>query len=144
MQEQRVSYNTAVLAKEKGFDIVVSEWYDETGVLITETSDEHVECMYDNGDILCFRNGDIPNISTAPTQTLLQKWLREVHDIHIDITYSGDKDPDFDYNWEILYFKGTDKHKYNNAIRKTSNKMLGNNCYEEALEEGLYQALLLI
>lgn len=137
MQEQRVNYNTAVLAKEKGFDIVVSEWYDETGVLIDETSDDHVECMYDNGDILCFRNGDIPNISTAPTQSLLQKWLRDVHGINNLNIYPV-------YRNSVLAGYG-----YWKGILGMNNLYLFNKqplfpTYEEALEQGLFEELNLL
>jgi len=134
MQEQRVSYNTAVLAKEKGFDIVVSEWYDETGVLIDETSDDHVECMYANGDILCFRNGDIPNISTAPTQSLLQRWLREVHSKDV-IVLPYDNVP-------INYKSHIYTHLPGNRLSRSVLDPYPT--HEKALEQGLYEALSLL
>ena len=66
----------------------------------------------------------------APTQSLLQKWLREKHDIHITITSISQE------SWQYHIQKPKDK--------------LGDNYeedfenYEEALEVGLQEALKLI
>ena len=64
MQEETITPETAKLSEEKGFVIETTVHYYE-----------------DNG-------GDTPNSSTYqikhyPTQSLLQKWLREQHGIHI-------------------------------------------------------------
>lgn len=71
-------------------------------------------------------------IADAPTQSLLQKWLREKHSIHINIG-------------TIAFNKGINKmpnYGYCISSTKNHNKKITN--YEEALEEGLYEALKFI
>ena len=69
-------------------------------------------------------------IYEAPTQSLLQKWLREEHNIHITITSISQE------SWQYHITK--------------PGQRLGDNyeedfyTYEEALESGLHQALKLI
>ena len=105
-----ISFETAKLAKEKGFKKLCDFSYDEDGILTgnCEQSYNYV----------------------APTQSLLQKWLREKHDIHITITSISQE------SWQYHIQKPKDK--------------LGDNYeedfenYEEALEVGLQEALKLI
>ncbi|HSH24898.1 MAG TPA: hypothetical protein VLA13_05095, partial [Massilibacterium sp.] len=77
MKEQLVTYETAKLAMENGFpqkDGV--DYYLENGNLSTAPFTDYI-------------NGK--TIATAPTQSLLQKWLREEHNTQIcvrsDFTY---------------------------------------------------------
>ena len=70
MKESIISFETAKLAKEKGFphrDSITHKAYNVNGEL---------------GNIFKF---DKPYTILAPTQVLLQKWLREIHKIHIVI-----------------------------------------------------------
>jgi hypothetical protein len=166
MKEQLVTLGTAKLAKEKGFDepsfyYVTLHWGKETA--LTKKDDYHaIELV--NGQIKKFitttdnrddtrdfeRNGlfsqDILYITpenytnylkkllkdsflVLPTQSLLQKWLREVHGIIISVNY-------------------------NHEIKKYCTEHEGTYCYEfaydwwqtyeEALERGLQEALLMI
>jgi hypothetical protein len=73
MEDTLVNLSTAKLAKEKGFDEITDYIYSQN--YITEKLIENI-----NG--LKHSDGNNPFIS-APTQSLLQKWLREVHNIHI-------------------------------------------------------------
>lgn len=61
------------------------------------------------------------------TQSLLQRWLREKHNIHITINCKR-TDLSLDGFWYV--------------VKSLSSKMF--NTYEQALEEGLYKALKLI
>ena len=73
MEEQSITFETAKLAKEKGFDFRTPDvWADYTG---------GVKCRKVN---LTLKLTD--NEYNAPTQSLLQKWLREKHDAYINIT----------------------------------------------------------
>jgi hypothetical protein len=74
----------------------------------------------------------------------LQKWIREIHDIHIEISVVGDSrtyhyeytiiiSNDRDYNDEYCFDSA--KRNYNNNEYKT---------YEAALNDGLYEAVKLI
>ena len=75
MIERKVTYNTALIAKYKGFD-------------------ENVDCVYYfdtkryyyHGVIS--KNSQIDNAISIPSQCQLQKWLREKHNIHICIWHN--------------------------------------------------------
>jgi len=131
MTEQLISWETAKLAKEKGFNIpcrgFIEPKYNDTLEFIDDTClyvydgfkplKEHHEVLDENWYL-------------APTQSLLQKWLREVHNIFVGVIWL-----------DTL----TDIHVYQistvgNATRPYSKFY---NSYEEALEEGLLEALKL-
>ena len=71
--------------------------------------------------------------TSAPTQSLLQKWLREKHDIHI-IIQTGINDKIW-YSFQLLQIS-------NNTILLDKEEMY--NTYEEALEIALKESLSLI
>ena len=62
-----------------------------------------------------------------PTQSLLQKWLREIHNIHIEINRTYEKGY---YTYEYFIDK--------------NNQLFGFKNFEEALEKGLLEGLKLI
>ena len=78
--EDYVSFETAKLLKEKGFDEICSyEW----GIPNVDKGYVLQKWIIDNGQI---KNSDlIDGAYTAPSQSLALKWLREVHNIHIEI-----------------------------------------------------------
>ena len=120
MIEQIVSFDTAVLAKEKGFDEKTISYYNLNKI------------SYQVGDNIPFQhNTKAMYCYTAPSQSLLQKWLREVHKIFISI-YSCDNNQLFNYNIQI----GINDLCLPKSI---GNKSV--NTYEEALEAGLLEAL---
>ena len=71
--EDYVSFETAKLLKEKGFDIALSYFYNSDGRRGYATSYNWNQTT-----------GDFPDYS-CPTQALAMKWLREVHGIHINL-----------------------------------------------------------
>ena len=114
MEEELISFETAKLAKEKGFDFIY---------------------IIDN---------ELTNHSLI-TQSLLAKWLREVHNIEVLINRIPPE--------AVL----ADKNKGKNILKNyncyiwnlNSNPRIANNgtfldIYEEALEIGLQEALKLI
>lgn len=120
MEETLVTIETAILAKEKGFN-----WICDNGWIkgmFTNGIDKlyHSECYFDNSGI---------HIS-APTQSLLQKWLREEHYIHITITSISQE------SWQYHITKPGDTLDVNWNEDYES--------FEEALEDGLLEALKLI
>ena len=133
MKEQLISLETAKLAKEKGFDLESSALYDEKCVLGINHQD--YKRLFTNS------KEDTYNIA-APTQSLLQKWLREVHGINIFMTFKPNiKKWDF-----IPYFMSMDGKeyiKYNSEYTKIHNERRFDT-YEEALELGLQEGLKLI
>lgn len=123
MEDVLVSFATAKLAKEKGFNLLVLKYYDGSYMIATQAKNPF--------DI---KNYNLHNGSTfysAPTQSLLAKWLRETHLIHIEIHRDEDM-----WKPEIYSFKEGNKHipiGFKNY-----------DLYEEALEAGLLFALNLI
>lgn len=136
MKEDLISFETAKLAKEKGLQLGSRKSYCHYHKTYTYDGDpNHPESHRKddvrlNYDFYTVNNAGTPldisnkyyTIYEAPTQSLLQKWLREIHNIIVLID-NGDK--------PYLTFK----HTRSNINYKT---------YEEALESGLYEALKLI
>ena len=129
MEEELISFETAKLAKEKGFNTQCWQYYDNGGLLvhsITKISNQM-------------------NLTSVPTQSLLQKWLREVHNLEVLISRIPPE--------AVLANKNKGKNilkNYNCYVWSfNNNPRIANNgsfqdIYEEALEIGLYQALKLI
>ena len=122
MQEQIVTYETAILAKEKGFpqepNRLKIPYYNYKGEFKGDVKDWLRKYLRKEDTY------DVESVS-APTQSLLAKWLREEHNIHL-IAY---KNINIDgYDWCYITTDGiTNINSY-----KT---------YEEAYEIGLQEAL---
>lgn len=144
MKEQLIEFSTAKLAKEKGFDVKCGKWYVETlkheldiprSGLVKFPAHKprvlHHEPKEDWHIIHC----------SAPTQSLLQKWLKEVHQLFVEV------------NIEMIV-RGQEifcVSIFSNDERKISDfgiirmlKITSYKTYEEALEIGLQEALKLI
>ena len=79
MEDTLINFETAKLAKEKGFDEKVYREYDKSGYLrCTSKSADVVLGPYDE----LLKSTEYP----APTQSLLQQWLREKHQIIVDVS----------------------------------------------------------
>jgi|TARA_R110000765_G_scaffold344689_1_gene434922 hypothetical protein len=116
MKEKLITFETAKLAKEKELKIgFINTVYNPSGKLI-DLNDRQQE-------------GFIP--IQAPTQSLLQKWLREIHNIDIQIHSISGK-----YFVKIKY--------WDRSFHMTSSVEISGKTYEEALEKGLQEALKLI
>ena len=131
MKEQLISFKTAKLAKEKGFNIPCKYFYKEKYINAIEyevVHDGHLEANWNEN----FKYS--PAECSAPTQSLLQKWLREKHHLIIIIAYQYEHDST-PYSYWI--------YKENNSlpINQWVNDL---NTYEEALEMGLQESLKLI
>ena len=128
MQEQRISFETAKLAKEKGFILnYPTACYTDDGQL------------WVSENLLSERITGKPKpllIFNAPTQSLLQKWLREKHNIHIEI------DLDTDDRFYILKPYKYVVDIYQDVDHKFIKELIDS--YEEALEIGLQEAFKLI
>lgn len=128
MTEILISKETAVLAKEKGFNWKCNIFCDlDTGTnLMYGTSIEN----YNNDTIF-----ESKNFVSMPTQSFLQKWLRDVHNINIEIWYNNEMK-----GWEKTLFALDSKDLKIIHI----GDIVKFNTYEEALEYGLLEALKLI
>lgn len=97
MQEPLVSSETAKLAKEVGFNIPQNKMYSFGCILL----ENHKSIKFHNGDknecanIPHDWNNTISQTKTqyfsAPTQALLQQWLRDVHKIDVIVLPSTTK-----------------------------------------------------
>ena len=122
MKDDYVSFETAQLAKEKGFNIPVNSHYTvKKSVWKTLREKDTNEDNY---------------AYSRPTQSLLAKWLRSKYDMCIIVypTASG-------YCWELDKCNGTYIKDYED---KGTNSGGSWDIYEEALENGIQEALKLI
>ena len=119
MENDLCNIELARLAKEKGFDIAVDNFF------INGKSQSDIIFLQYKCDS-CF--------IWQPTLYLLSKWLREKHNIHVvsDCNHSG-------WFWEICKTNGT-------TIKQMILSENQRYCisYEEAFKIGLYKALLYI
>ena len=152
MKEELISFETAKLAKEVGFDIPCGQFYDSEdsdcdqlgepnsdGIFLQQRrSFGMYEIIIENYNNLIDLNGlplDLPQCASAPTQSLLQKWLRENHEIQIMI------DPE--YCNVIRDLSGYSLHVCDEyGVLSVDGEYY--KTYEEALEAGLLEALKLI
>lgn len=79
--EDYVSFETAKLLKEKGFDGDVDLWFDENGATFFEMERDRVNDW-------SVRKGH--KVYPHPTLQMAMKWLREVHNIFIAINMIPD------------------------------------------------------
>lgn len=142
-EEQHILLETAKLAKEKGFNIPIYHHYSENPV-----NDLQLLVYPDNPQVgmgwklTNYNSNDwVFNKWSAPSQSLLQKWLRDVKNIHItiDIVNLGSDE----YTWTLydLYEEKRIKESFVGA----GNSYHGTfNTYEEALEDALVESLKII
>jgi len=134
MKEQLIEFETAKLAKEKGFGSVLL----------------YPKC-YDNGKLKkrpSFSSGSPTDygdrFTAAPTQALLQKWLRDECNIHIVLM----PDKDTITNGGKMFFNVAiklDAKDYEYAMILRGDGVIQNvKTYEQALEAGLIEGLKLI
>ena len=131
MKETLVSSEIAKLAYEKGFNLNDKGYYVPMycvdGELIKEKLGYQKELpeTFEKGFII------------APTQSLLQKWLREIHSIHVCVDISLLKE------WYVNIYNIKNKPSEFGQIYEVLNEVRLKT-YEEALEIGLQEGLKLI
>lgn len=128
MTSEFVKEATARLAKEKGFNVGCRYMYG----FLTGYNGMH---EFDNYNSQFAAYEPHKDNCSAPTQDLLQRWLREKHNLHIAITLGHDEK-------EIWY----DSYIYKidigyDYIALTTEEVSGSSTYEEAMELGLFNAL---
>jgi hypothetical protein len=112
MTEELVTLETAKMLIEKGFN----------------------ECR-NVVDISNMSNDDLPKrCFLQPTQSIAQKWLREVKNLHIEISYIHG-------NYWIYDILTIPEH---DLVGLSDRPLLRYKTYEEALEAGIFEALKLI
>lgn len=116
MNDQLISFDTALLAKSKGFF---------TNYGTKESYQIETKKLKNTQAISCLGNNKHNDIAEAPTQSLLQKWLREKHKMIIVIDWEGVDGFLYKLNFDSFY------------------DVSGNNSksYEDCLEIALYECL---
>jgi hypothetical protein len=97
IHEEICTYEVCKLAKEKGFrEKCIEHYYDDT------------KDLYRSSVPQCYNFGG--NTSDAPTQSLLQRWLREERGIIVEVFMDDDSNMPLtynihqykDWNWECV------------------------------------------
>lgn len=138
MNEQLIEFETAKIAKEKGFDWECLYFYCKNKTC------HYLETPYRysfdvNANQKKEFNDETDNFGfgltwSAPTQSLLQKWLRDVHNVDIvsiPVRFTGHLNIGY-WTYSIQGEQPVGKQKYKF------------NTFEQALEIGLLKALTLI
>ena len=113
IHDELISLETAKLARKKGFKEGCLHYY-QNGIVETDGCYNHYN--------MCKGN-----ICSAPTQSLLQRWLREKKGLHITVPFDNNE-----FWWQIKNLANGDS-EYGEA--------LGFDTYELALEDALKYAL---
>ncbi len=139
MEDTLVGFEVAKLAKEKGFNWKVRYSFGHE-------INPHI--AYPNEDYSIPSDFNSPNMGrnwknlySAPTQSLLQRWLREKHGLIISI------EPTFTYalTTNVGYYAYVKKvNKEINTLEYLYLDIYFSATYEESLESGLLEALKLI
>jgi hypothetical protein len=114
--EDYCSYEVAKLLKEKEFDEACRAVYEEKVLRINTLCDYH--------------NSELSSYVCAPTHQMAMKWLREVHNIFIEISVD-----------EMLKDEGYQWALYNNDTKEIKPYSGWGDSYEEACEAALNYCL---
>ena len=119
MKEELITFETAKLAKEKGFF--------------------YKGLMYRKEGTLSDNRGFLYNLNvySASTQSILQKWLREKHNIMVTVSI-----PYEEFGFYAAEIWGENREDGIKILEIDGMSVF--KTYEEALEEGLQEALKLI
>lgn len=130
MEETLISFETAKLAKEKGFKLQSNAFG-----YVTKFYNHNTHSLLPFG-----RTGrtDLTKAYYASTQGLLQKWLREVHGINIVIS------PSYRCFNIIQISKYNEIEDQNEDMASSGLEFKDFETYEEALEVGLSESLKFI
>ena len=141
LKERLISFETAILAKEKGFKNAC-DWF-------VNKDNEYIfmpDLLYPNKSEFSYKPEEDPEVieweemmktlALAPTQSFLQKWLREIH--KLDVYVISEDNSTYWYN---LHGENINPRDYR---LKFGEDDLYNSTYEEALKIGLLAALKLI
>lgn len=142
MEEQLITFETAKLAKEKGFSINTTEYWEYQA-----SGPERYKFITEDSPGATWVNDDLKNRICISTQSLLQRWLREKKEIYIHIAVWRNMDHCDEFTSIIT------KPAYIKPLYDKSNKGLDimeskavafKHTYEEALEAGLQEGLKLL
>ena len=127
MEEDLITFETAKLAKKVGLNILTNRaWSDKDS-----RAAEYHHFYFFNDDEKVKDHYRFP-LYSAPTQSVLQKWIRENHMIDIHFGRTGVRDIwNLDGISKFGYPFIESKHRFKTEFKS----------YEDALESGLIEAL---
>ena len=132
IKEDYVSFETAKLLKEKGFDETCRAfwkvWDNYTAICDCSSSKRFEYCS--NSVLEQYNDDEELNIS-APTLQMAMKWLREVHNIAINIGWGKVFEKDYRW-WCIIISQKNDEILRDSEYHKT---------YEQACEAAIKYCL---
>lgn len=133
MKDQLISFDTAKLAKEKGFDWDVNNTYNEKGEHPRFAKEEYWEGYN--------ANLEHPTEISAPTQSELQRWLREEHRVFINVKVNAKEV----FNVTVFQIIKPWTDRANPAEYSDNQPFFSNfKTYELALEKGLLEGMKML
>jgi len=136
MEERLVSFETAKLAKDKGFnEFTDTLWstHDDWGDKYNTLHDEgYAKWNSHEGGYITSKT---EQLYSAPTQSLLQKWIRDTHKLRLEVQSLIDCTYAYSIYQEL---------QDGNYCKQIAFEYTEQSSYEEALETGLKHALKLI
>ena len=135
-QEDYVSYDVAKLLKEKGYNEPCDSVYTNVTLVMLDN-----RCASEDWNHLpILKNANL--YTSAPSLWDAQKWLREEHNIHVDVGVAGDSSNDADGNvceewtfWMFDIYTIDSLHHFDVEDNREYSS------YEQALNEGIKAAL---
>ena len=140
MEDEIVSFETAMLLKEKGFNEPCTYYYED---------DELYKLGYYHGDGTGFARNNSPINDrllceemqcTAPTQSLAQKWLREHLECHMFVIPSL-QEGNIIYYVHIIKYSNKIYYGHNLILKDSNASTMTFTSYEDAIEAGLKYCL---
>ena len=130
IEEQYVSIETAKLAKEKGFNEFCFHYYYRT----TFINNYGISL---NNSKLSYLDDNWSQHYAAPTQSLLARWLREKHNMCVEVNFTS-----YGFVWCVRNTNNAEDNYGSGESGPNKNGTWDN--YEEAMETCLQEALKFI
>lgn len=148
MEEQLISFETAKLATEKGFNEESLYFYTKPNSKMFGIDEHGRSFSIKNTSKKLYQCGshaalNTKNVYFAPTQSLLKKWLRKKYHIHIEVEPKEWNNKTFKWRYSIGKMETINDPRFSdNVIYDVyhSNYEFYNS-YEAALEKALYEVL---
>ena len=125
IEEQFVSFDTAKMLKEAGFDVPCTSQYTEG------------KCIWNVGYPYNFNQDEFGY--SRPTQALAARWLREVHHLNVYACFDYVCFDDGERKWFFMR-----ENPMINDYTSVYSSIISYDSYEQALEAGLQEAIKLI
>jgi len=126
MEDQLVLFDTAKLAKDKGFNVRCNNCFLRGEAIV-------------NGILNKTYGEPLDDILERPTQSLLQRWLREIHRVDVTVITEWKEGKRF-YRVGVSYVSEENKIEIWFS-REEDGRIKNYTSFENALEEGLQEGL---